>query len=657
MLPQLASDVALVIWSYLGTKDLVNLHTTLNKGVQRLLYRRGLSIDLSTFSEAKGAKRYFVRSVRELSALRLTIDGPFSEEEETLLSTLNPAKLLLHFTKRTQEAKENPSTAELSDVTHPAMGNCLPKFATHNPRLQSLRLASSLRDFLPVDIAPAFNEPFPPESLQAILLLPPTLTHFQAYILSADFAALIASLPESLQVLNLSISTSNTPLRLSAPFSRFSSLSQLTLLGGAFDETEEIPTVPATLTSLQIPQMQYFPLKQLMSAPWRDSALTTFSMGSALEMSNKQTQLPTKLDLARVMPSSLETLSLRINRSLSRTSYHGLISTLPVGLTSLEWSSVSFEAAYLDMIAPLCHLATLTIDNHMHGGFERSQHDDMQEWTSATIAKLPRSLTTLNMIGAAAISLPSALFKELPQNLTSLTVNRCPMDEALELRKALPKATLTLNYSIELWGPTVGAKLLEEFPELVEPVFDICLFRSTVKRRYLDRGVSFLLDIDVDPDQSAGERFLNTTSVILKPVEEDDDTTMLSLFSDPFPTMPHLNAKFPAITKLVIHLDYTQVRGSNLLPLTFPPLLTHIELSKVNFSGTSFPGLAELTYLSSDSKLELTTYPALSDFPLLTHLDAPLWQFTVPKSQLNSREKFSVLRFTERDPSPPLESK
>lgn len=619
----LTIDVAQIIWSHLETSDYVNLHATLNKPLQNLLHKRGLVLNLPSYVDMVGPRRYFALLARDVSDLTFKVSQNISAQDEALLKRLNPLHLTIAILEA--QAKARPDRNEPGTRYLPNLPDC-------TTRLQSLQLADSVLNYFPNHIQDA--------PLLPLLTFPSTLTKFRGRLLASQYDDVIQALPPSLTDLGLFFAHDMVRIRLSVPFTRFKSLASLDFFGAPFTLLDDEFEFPPNLTQLRLRGLHSFPIK-LLQHPWKAGGLAELDLLTSLSVEQTSESLPIALDLARILPSSLERMTIRLSRTSPSTQTPGIV-TLPIGLTDLKLEGTASHAVAIDAFMALRNLTSLSL--------ERPRSLGPHLWNFETMAKFPKSLTVLRIGGPTIHPLLPAQFKELPPNLTRLKIPTCRLDHALELRNVLPKATMTFLYNVELWGATLGPELLKQFSDLVAPEFDLITFRTAAQRHYLAKGVSFDISFEVDPDSDPGEPLKDTTSLIYKLSSDDDDA--FGLFSDPFPTLNHLYMKFPSITKLVIHLPTKSKRTAVNKAIFLPPLLTYIDLSNVHLAGESFPGLAHLEYLASDCELSIVEPPQLQTFLSLTHLDTPLWVFQVSETDLSERKPFTARRHLLPKPPP-----
>lgn len=655
MLRSLPVDVARCILRYLDFVALSRLNASFDERIHRLLSVPGIIADLDSPVVKNGPFRYLLRTLRNVTRLRLVRQVKWMAADFWTLRTLNPLELeishsLVHHeilsAIRSQPGPEDSQTVK--DIRKYFSVAGLPSFEYLTPRLERIRF---LEHFLS---APHGFSPSGPQvrlPCPNVLSLPPTLKHANFRGLNEDeLPHLIRLLPtETLESLQLDVRVRMNIDVTDVSFRDFKALHTLVLrsLSGDWLPLEDWE-LPPTLTSFTADLIHLDSIGPLMSHLPQLASLDIPLILLASSLHDTEGQ-ESHIHLASILPSTLENLTLRHDSGnfFDGRSYQCVVG-FPTGLVHLALHLIFPDPFILSSFASTPSLTSLSITftpmKHVTAEFRqrtcqdllltstpgdssRNFEDVLATFDPSTpmslyLGDLPRGLKALNLNLPSQISLDKRAIALLPISLSSLSLAQCDLRSVQCFAKERPGCQLTVTSPIDIWRDSNAEILRDDYPLFWTPELNLDRFEQAVLQDYAKRNVrldlSFGLAWGFEPNVHSKVTFPQTTSFIYHPDEHR---------SHPYQTFPHysfIKYAFQNLQKMAINGTVDESVFSDHLP----PSLTHLELGLQPLYLKDMSPIRNLVCLVAYGGIEPPTYIAKFEaLPSLIHLDAPKWRF------------------------------
>ena len=627
------------ILSYVDLPSLVRLFATLDRNIHKLLFTPGAFAYLNIEpigSIPRVLYRNFLGSLRNVNRLVIQNNVLWSASSLSLLTTLNPRSLSIG------TALVHPSVYNLLiDLQHTPMDRTLrhmarfllpdgsPNFKALVPQLETLVIRDlgflvgpltpeAEQSVLALDNYHTFFITFPSTLTSVSLLLPPIPFPWVAVellpaglrSLTLDHGSLIADYPEEAAIFNLT---------------RFTQLEYFSIKGGSFiiNKLE----IPRNLQTLSV-ECTCVPWSFLVQPALKSSKITHMTLAMHTGDENEDFEgldLSTDLHLARLLPSSLIALTLKVGADVK-------IVSVPPSLIEFELfvDALELDPVTLDLVSGLQQLKEFCIE--VCRGFPTP--DQTVEWIALPAivnGTLPKSLESLTLAGTLCDALTKEQIRKLPTSLTLFNTPAWPLSTIEDFHDHLPNCMLRITEPLWYWQPEVGGYLMEKFQIFVAPVMDVNLYFEHIQFYYSTRNALFFLQFHTQGDEIIPLPANETTHVIFRHAPPPSGylgmEPLAHFFYDQY--CAHM---FPCLELLDVDIRTSEKLGRSAFTSMLPDTLTaadfkdsYCEVSTLVLPRnlTSLSGGAH-THQHSDSS---TNFPAILD--KLKFLSTPNLEFTI----------------------------
>lgn len=647
--------VSCLIWEHLDLESLASLYASFDRNIQRQLSTPRMIRHLVIHSRPTGSEKYFLQSLRDVGYMRLSSNAKWTLKEFLLFQALNPSELDLRMysmsLKIFEQMRVNSSlqdniqdSDETNFLRRNFKGPMIPNFSLLTPNLQRLRLGDPGR---------LADNPWGLESpsIEAVCL-PPTLRHLRLDLVSRyQIAGIWQILPSDMLSIHLDSTVWDIDLGLITLFQNQHSITSLTITS---DYLQDLSTVgpgvalPSSLTELNLSRFRdSFPTS--LCSILKKSNLEKLSLGLSSHTGPRDSIEYKQFSLASCMPPSLRSLRLVTSATFHRAvSYISLVD-LPLSLTDLALSVGCYDPDLIASIASLHNLTSLSLEEDRKSGLKYHMSETPDESTPEQhaerfklflrscplmmpvhIATLPKCLQTIKLDVSSQLPLSEEKLRALPASVSKIILrSSCLSSQISAVTTALPHCSLIIEEPLNIWEDQNFSLLSLGKNKLLPQELDCQAFERAIYRHYQSFKVYFKLSWFVSPRNEDDRCFPETETLIWRPSSSIIDYPEECGYS-PFPAYNFIKSAFPNLRKLVV-CPAPGTGGESLFTVSVPSFLEHLEISSlgVHYLGCSLP--SSLTHIWSDGQHRASNPELLklSDFPNLTHVYAPRWNFWV----------------------------